>query len=962
MFSVARTGPGGRQVDSVCYAPDGGHSPATPTTAPSISIDPHSGPTDVQIPQIEATLSSKLNAPVEEIGRGGMGIVFRYQHPELGFRAVKVLFCETPEASIAAEVNKHPNIVQVHSLYQLECGLHCIEMEFVPNARQLKDVIRDSHNLHNGLKSESFWRENRLLHFFRETLIGVDQLHQKKIVHRDIKPQNVLIQHWESPSEKRSALITDFGLSTRTGPDINPDAQHSKIFTVNYAAPEQVLDQGNQESKSSRISYHIDVFQLGVTLLELLVGQEPFNLTNSPSNPQGKIAAIKKAKSSGAQSPSYLFGDIDQLPIPKELAAIAKKALQIDPTRRYKDAGEMLEDLNRFLDQEVVHAYLDGCSSSVQRLMYKTRTAVASWKRAVQTHPLLTTAVVGFGGLVSSFFVLERYSTQAKIDTAAAQSELERQRTNESDEITPANLAALKALQRQLANRVWLNSEGRKTLEDLELAIEKTSKVLNMRRNELLAFAPVFKLFGTAEIREPIKHVDLEHLNNAIKEFLPGGFVERVVNQGGNPEWRLRPPDEQELDQLSAYLNQLGYSIDERREIVTRMIIIGTVFHLSMSDNKVPNTSEISPNLLPLRFWTAVSNIPDKCALDYEKPIFPANILDTIQHKLGLKPRDKDLEGTLEQPEWTHLENCRNLMLYHSQNDTGAPSFDLIPYISRTIVSSGTSPITPILLAAISSKYDQVENYSTESGRRLWFDGFREYYRALTTVHDDLSRAIDNDRILKDALRSILEERFRVVFHLVANIQATPPTLRPTISNLFSDRRGNLTLNGELAQASNRMIEEDVPVEDISATSSYAILARCLLKVSNHQPAGPEINNIFKLLTDDSRGSQIHFFCKLIILLSTDNFDSVKHHADANFLKILRKSHPVLAAKVLLRMEKPEEALRVLREATQLPELGEHWRIEFGRVPLYPKFFKGTPIEPGSRNFFDTLSQQPRAK
>lgn len=197
---------------------------------------------------------------VEELGRGGMATVFRARQPSLNrFVALKVLAPELArdpnfvsrfqrEATIAARL-EHPNIVPLHDIGQAN-GAFYIAMRFVPG-RSLAQLIQQVGPL----------PLQRARHFLAQIASALDHAHQQGVVHRDLKPGNILWEHGDRVS------LADFGIA-RAGDVTQVTRQGMLIGTPKYMAPEQALGQA--------VDHRADLYALGVITYELLTGTVPF--------------------------------------------------------------------------------------------------------------------------------------------------------------------------------------------------------------------------------------------------------------------------------------------------------------------------------------------------------------------------------------------------------------------------------------------------------------------------------------------------------------------------------------------------------------------------------------------------------------------------------------------------------------------------------------------------------------
>ena len=268
--------------------------------------------------KIGMTLAERYEV-LDQIGTGGMSDVYRAKDHKLNrFVAVKVLkheFSENrdflqkfrSEAQSAAGL-MHLNIVNVYDVGE-ESGSHYIVMELVEGIT-LKKYIEKKARL----------SVKEAVSIAIQVAQGIEAAHNNHIIHRDIKPQNVII------SMDGKVKVTDFGIAkAATSNTITSNVMGS----VHYTSPEQVRG-GFSDEKS-------DIYSLGITLFEMLTGRVPFN---------GDTTVAVAIKHIQEQMPSPR----DYVPeIPVSLEKIVLKCTQKSPDRRYQSAPELIEDLKRSL-------------------------------------------------------------------------------------------------------------------------------------------------------------------------------------------------------------------------------------------------------------------------------------------------------------------------------------------------------------------------------------------------------------------------------------------------------------------------------------------------------------------------------------------------------------------------------------------------------------------------------------
>jgi len=267
---------------------------------------------------------------LEEIGRGGMGVVYRARERSLDrIVAVKMILAShlaSPaqverfhgEARAAAAL-EHPRIVGV---YQAGCieGQHYLAMQYVDGA-SLAEKLQ-----HERTSAEEAAR------LVADVASAVEHLHQRGLVHRDLKPSNILLDSEGCP------FVSDFGLVKMLSEDDGQTSTGMIVGTPSYMSPEQAAAMHDKVGPAS------DVYSLGAMLYELLTGQPPFR-------EEHPLDTLMQVLERDAPPPSSLG-----VRVPRELERICMKCLEKSPERRYGSAGELAADLERYLRGETVEA------------------------------------------------------------------------------------------------------------------------------------------------------------------------------------------------------------------------------------------------------------------------------------------------------------------------------------------------------------------------------------------------------------------------------------------------------------------------------------------------------------------------------------------------------------------------------------------------------------------------------
>ncbi|AMV36618.1 protein kinase domain-containing protein [Planctomyces sp. SH-PL62] len=303
---------------------------------------------------------------IRELGRGGMGIVYEAEQASLGRRVALKLLPSTSamdprqvqrfqvEVQAAAHL-RHPNIVPIYAV-GCDAGVHYYSMQYVsgrPLSALIDELRREREARPGSLPSwepssregggagagEGEGRTSRHgTPFFRGVarlgLQAADALahaHSLGVVHRDVKPGNLLID------EEGDLWVADFGLARLHGAS-GLTATGDLIGTLRYMSPDQVL------AGRGVVDHRTDLYSLGVTLYELLALEAAF--------PGGDVASLVQRITDEEPTPPSRYTP----QLPRDLETIVLKAMAKDPGGRYASAREMAEDLRRFLDDKAILA------------------------------------------------------------------------------------------------------------------------------------------------------------------------------------------------------------------------------------------------------------------------------------------------------------------------------------------------------------------------------------------------------------------------------------------------------------------------------------------------------------------------------------------------------------------------------------------------------------------------------
>ncbi len=265
-----------------------------------------------------------------ELGRGGMGAVYLAEQPGLGREVAIKALIQPPtgdpvglkrflqEAQVMARTS-HPNLVQVHDL-ELLGTTNYIVLEYVRG-----------RSLRQWLQAGSALPPPQVFAVMHGVLQALDYAHRRGIVHRDMKPENVLI------SDEGMVKVADFGIARlmdETGAGATATRTGTTVGTPQYMSPEQVA--------SSKVDGRSDLYSAGVMLYELVTGQPPF----TASAEDGPFTLMAKHVQAPPQPPSVFRPGLNL-----ELERVVLKALAKRPVDRFQTGADFDAALSRVADQ-----------------------------------------------------------------------------------------------------------------------------------------------------------------------------------------------------------------------------------------------------------------------------------------------------------------------------------------------------------------------------------------------------------------------------------------------------------------------------------------------------------------------------------------------------------------------------------------------------------------------------------
>ena len=338
-----------------------------------VSVDPLEDETEEKSPSSLPTLP-RVFGPyelIEELGRGGMGVVYRARQLSLGRTvAIKLLLAgahssETTlqrfrtEASAAAGL-RHPNIVAIHDYGEVE-GQPYYTMDRI-EGQNLSD--------HCGGKPLDARQAAEWMRFLAS---AVQHAHERGVLHRDLKPSNIIVDRSGRP------YVTDFGLAKLYSENGFETLSGQAMGSPGYLAPEQA------RAESDTISAATDVYGLGALFFHLLTGRAPFNAATTAET-------FRMVLEESPPSPRVLNPSV-----PRDLEVICLKCLETEPARRYETAAELAEDLDRFLTGRPIRARAPG------KLYLALKYGRRHWVGVSAVAAIVVLAVGGMGAAVFSF-------------------------------------------------------------------------------------------------------------------------------------------------------------------------------------------------------------------------------------------------------------------------------------------------------------------------------------------------------------------------------------------------------------------------------------------------------------------------------------------------------------------------------------------------------------------------------
>jgi tetratricopeptide (TPR) repeat protein len=372
------------------------------------------------VPQPEGFPSIPGYRIEKEVGRGGMGVVYRATHLRLGREvALKLVLAAglssiedlrrfRDEARVVASLN-HPNIVQLYEDGEAD-GVPFFSMELIEGGTLASALARSPVPFRSEDAARLVAKIARAVHF----------AHQHGVLHRDLKPANILLDAAGEPH------VTDFGLARRLAADASLAPSGAVVGTPNYMPPEQARGQ-------RVLTTAADVYSLGAILFELLTRRPPFRADTT-------LDTLFQVIEQEAPSPRSINPAVE-----RDLETICLKCLRKEPAQRYQSAADLAADLERFVNGEPIQARSVHFLERTWRWCWR-HPAVALPSAAAAVLLLLLTAGSLYGiytvsaantGLQSARETADRNATRARLgfDLASESMEQTVQRIAENERL-----------------------------------------------------------------------------------------------------------------------------------------------------------------------------------------------------------------------------------------------------------------------------------------------------------------------------------------------------------------------------------------------------------------------------------------------------------------------------------------------------------------------------------------------
>lgn len=306
------------------------------------------------------------------IGAGGMAIVYKAHHISLDKHfAIKKLSDSLAQSAEAKERFirearthsrlEHPNIVKFHDILQDHAsGNVYIVMEYVEGRTLAKMIGRET----GPIPFEKAWP------IFRQMLEGIGYAHSQGVVHRDIKPGNIIV------TTDNKVKILDFGIARdETGHTITQSGQ--VVGTLQYASPEQI--------KGERVDQRSDIYNLGMTLYEMVAGRLPHDINPNSSS----FHIMQRMLNDDVPDPRTFYPHI-----PENVVAAIFKAIERDVSRRFSSVGDFIQVLDGRVDLDLSKLHTVGTAQGVESVKINENSIESEYKKLLDLSKMFSQFIV----------------------------------------------------------------------------------------------------------------------------------------------------------------------------------------------------------------------------------------------------------------------------------------------------------------------------------------------------------------------------------------------------------------------------------------------------------------------------------------------------------------------------------------------------------------------------------------